>query len=798
MVFLALVFVFGAFCLQQLPVLPDPLWALVLIPLLLINMRIAGVNQHVLTLLKRPALVLFSFLLGFLWAAVFAAIRLNDALPAAWENKPIQMIGVVASVSELHERGERFRFDVEEVLTNAAIVPRHISLSDYRSQVPGEAVTDHNPNIAKFRAGERWQLTVRLKRPHGTQNPHGFDFEAWALSENIRATGSIKAKADNKKLQDFVWRPGYIVEHVREVIQQRISRVLAGKPYSGIVQALVMGDDSQIAANDWQLFLRTGTSHLMSISGLHITMLSGLVFALVSYVWRRVPALVMRLPARKAAVIAGMLAALVYSLVAGFSVPTQRTLYMLMILGLALWSGRQLVIVRVLALALLVVVLLDPFAVISAGFWLSFGAVAILGFALGARIGHPHWLKTWLQAQWAVTIGMVPLLLIMFNQVSIVSPLANAIAIPLISFIVTPLALLGSFLPLDSALMLSYHVLNFCMLLLDWFNRLPGAVWQQHVPPQWTLLPAIVGVLWLLLPRGVPMRWFGCLGFLPMLLIAPQRPDAGDMKVTVLDVGQGLSVLVQTAAHTLLYDAGGKFSEQADAGGRIVLPFLRAAGVKKLDGFIVSHDDTDHSGGMPAVLAQIPVAWLLSSLPDSVALSSDVNSVRCFAGQRWVWDEVDFQVIYPQPDRDADISLTDNNRSCVLKITSASGSVLLTGDIEKQAESVLVGQQEAVLERVSLKSDVMIAPHHGSKTSSSVEFIEAVQPGLTVFTTGYLNRFRHPRPEIVKRYVDARSYILRSDHDGAVILDFIARDSEVAAKAVSWRKQHRRYWHDIY
>jgi len=540
----------------------------------------------------------------------------------------------------------------------------------------------------------------------------------------------------------------------------------------------------------------------MSISGLHITMLSGLVFALVSFAWRRVPALTMRLPARKAAVVAGMLAALVYALVAGFSVPTQRTLYMLMILGIALWSGRQLVIAQVLALALVVVVLIDPFAVISPGFWLSFGAVAMLSYALGARVGQLHWLRTWLHTQWAVTIGMVPLLLIMFNQVSIVSPLANAIAIPMISFIVTPLALLGSFLPLDAALMLSYKALDFCMLLLEWFNRLPAAVWQQQAPPLWTLLPAAIGVLWLLLPRGVPVRWLGFFGFLPMLLIAPPRPHAGDMKVTVLDVGQGLSVVVQTAAHTLLYDAGGKFSEQADAGSRIVLPFLRAAGISRLDGFIVSHNDTDHSGGMSAILAQMPVAWLLSSLPGSVALNPDVHHIRCFAGQRWIWDEVEFQVLHPQPGSDADVSLTDNDRSCVVKITSASGSVLLAGDIEKRVESVLVRQREPASGRVSLKSDVMIAPHHGSKTSSSNAFIAAVQPGLTIFTVGYLNRFRHPRPEVVRRYLDAQSQTLRSDYDGAVTLDFVAGDpaldSGVTVKAVGWRKQSKRYWHDVY
>jgi competence protein ComEC len=607
-----------------------------------------------------------------------------------------------------------------------------------------------------------------------------------------------QAKADNNKLQDFVWRPAYIVEHLRELIQQRISLALAGKPYSGVIQALVMGDDSQIAANDWQLFLRTGTSHLMSISGLHITMLSGLVFALAGFLWRRIPALVMRLPARKAATLAGMLAAVVYALIAGFSVPTLRTLYMLMVFALALWTGRQLVISQVLALALFMVVLLDPWSVISAGFWLSFGAVAMLSFALGARIGHAHWFKASLQTQWAVTIGMVPLLLIMFNQVSIVSPFANAIAIPLISFIVTPLALLGSFLSLDFVLKLAYHALDVCMKLLNWFNQLPDIVWQQHASPQWTLLPATVGVLWLLLPRGVPLRWLGCLGFLPMLLIAPQRPNTGDMKVTVLDVPQGLSVVVQTATHNLLYDAGGKYSEQADAGSRIVLPFLRGEGVSKLNGFIVSHNDSDHSGGMHTVLAQMPVSWLASSLPQSAELNNNVKHVKCISGQRWTWDGVDFQMIYPHPSSYEDTVLTDNNRSCVLKITSAAGSLLVTGDIERSVETELIAQQKNNQDSISLKSDVMIAPHHGSKTSSSVEFINAVDPDLTVFTAGYLNRFRHPRPEIVKRYEDAQIKILRSDYHGAVILNFVADTSEGAVNVISWRQQNRRYWHYIY
>ncbi|MFZ3086665.1 MAG: DNA internalization-related competence protein ComEC/Rec2 [Methylotenera sp.] len=807
MIFFALAFVFGAFCLQQMPVLPGLYWALLLVPFALIHFRLQYANQPVLALLKRPLLlkvlrIVFGFLsgllLGFFWAATFATVRLGDALPHAWENKPVEIIGVVASVPELTERGERFRFDVEKVLTDGAVIPRHISLSFYPPDSWGETQPLQTPRFTQFKAGERWQFTARLKRPHGVQNPHVFDFESWALAENVRATGSIKAKADNKKIQDFVWRPKYVVEHVRELIKQRIAQVLANKPYTGIIQALVIGDDSQIAVDDWQLFLRTGTSHLMSISGLHITMLSGLAFGLVGFIWRRIPSLVARIPVRKAATLAGVLAALIYALIAGFSVPTQRTLYMLAVFAFALWSGRQLIISQVLALALLVVVMIDPWSVISAGFWLSFGAVAMLSFALGARVGQTHWFKASVQTQWAVTIGMVPLLLIMFHQASIISPVANAFAIPLISFFVTPLALLGSFLPIDAPLDISYQVLNICMLLLKWLNQLPAAVWQQHAPATWTLFPAVVGVMWLLLPRGVPMRWIGWVGLLPMLLIAPVRPVSGDMKVTVLDVGQGLSVVVQTATHTLLYDAGAKFNEQSDAGGRIVVPFLQGEGVRKLEGFVVSHNDTDHSGGMASVLTQMPVDWLASSLPEAYELTSNVERIKCFAGQSWAWDGVDFEMLHPQFESYGDLSVSDNNRSCVLKITSATGSLLLAGDIEKETELALVASQETTQDSTQLKSDVMVAPHHGSKTSSSDEFVAAVQPSVSIFTSGYLNRFKHPRPEVVARYNAIDSLMFRSDYHGAVMIDFVAETKVDGIKVASWRKQNKRYWHDTF
>ena len=811
----SLMFVLGVWAVQQLAQLPSLLWLassfvfVLFIFLSQITFRFSTqlpATNHLKTFLFS----LVVFLLGVCWASSFALWRMSDALPSVWEQKTIAVEGVVAGVPEVTERGVRFRFDVEEILTEGAVVPRHISLNYYAANQyfnhKNEDLPDNSAQESvapmQFKAGERWLLSVRLKRPHSTINPHGYDFESWALSENIRATGSIKSKVGMQKLSNFVWRPSYVVEYLRESTQRRIMRTLADKPYGGIIQALVMGDDSQIKVDDWQVFLRTGTSHLMSISGLHITMLAGLTFGLVSFIWRRSPKLMMRLPTRKAAVFAGAATALAYALIAGFAVPSQRTFYMLTVFAIALWSGRQLVISQVLVSALLVVVLLDPWAVSAPGFWLSFGAIAMLAYVLAARIGEIHWFKAAVQTQWAVTIGMLPLLLVMFNQASIISPVANALAIPLISFVVTPLALLGSFLPLDIVLNWSYSALEACMWGLKWLNQLPIATWQQHEPATWTLLPAIFGGLWLLLPRGFPMRWFGLLGFLPMLLIVPVRPMLGEMKVTVLDVGQGLSVVVQTAKHTFLYDAGPKFNEQSDAGSRIVVPFLRGEGVNKLDGFIVSHHDNDHSGGMASVLALMPVGWLNSTLPKGAVVSLikqtealanvSLKTMQCYAGQSWAWDGVNFEVLHPSLASYDNDKLKDNNRSCVLKVTSQSGSLLLTGDIEKNAERDLLEVYSASQNLGWLKSDVLIVPHHGSKTSSTADFIAAVAPRVSVFTPGYLNRYKHPNPEVLARYQVADSLLYRTDYQGALEVHFVKNNIQLA----SWREQYKRYWHD--
>lgn len=775
-----LAFTGGVWWLQQQSALPPTAWFAMLLPLLALLFL---ARRH--AALFRCVLLACALLAGFLWAAGMAQVRLADVLPTESEGTDIQLVGVVASMSQLHERGERFLFDVERVVTPDARVPQRISLTryfaGYREKVSASAES-------RFHPGERWQLTVRLKRPHGSYNPHGFDFEAWALERNIRATGYLRNSDDNARLQALVYRPSYLVERLRERVRERFRTVLGDARYGGVLRALAIGDDDAIPDEDWQIFRRTGVVHLMSISGLHVTMLAGLAYALVYALWRRSERLLLHLPARKAAALAGLAAATAYALVAGFAVPTQRTLYMLAVVAAALWSGRTVSLSLVLCWALLAVVLIDPWAVLSPGFWLSFGAVALLGYAAGNRLARPSWLREAAHAQWVVTLGLTPLLLALFQQVSIVSPLANAFAIPLISFVVTPLTLLGALLPVDAILFAAHAVMGWCMQLLQICADFPLAIWQQHAPPGWSILLAVVGVLWWLLPRGFPLRWMGAVALAPLFLLLPQRPQPGEMQVAVLDVGQGLAVVVRTARHTLLYDTGPRYSDEADSGTRIILPYLRGAGIGRLDGVVITHDDVDHTGGAASLIRELPVAWQISPLPENHVLSGMRPHARCMAGQSWTWDGVHFDMLHPSRESYAVPDLKDNDRSCVLKVTSPHGSVLLAGDIERVSEMELLERAAA-----ALPADLLVVPHHGSKTSSMAPFVAQIAARSAVFTVGYRNRFGHPKPEVVERYRDIGSHIYRSDQDGAVLADFTAAGG-VGLR--TWRQQASRYWHE--
>ncbi|MBZ0105454.1 MAG: DNA internalization-related competence protein ComEC/Rec2 [Sulfuricella denitrificans] len=779
-----LAFAAGVWLLQQQPALPPLYWAWLLLPLALLAFALRRASSWPARGLKHLCSKTLWLAFGFFWAASFAQMRLADALPERWEGQDIRISGVIAGLPASNARGLRFEFDVEKVITPGAHVPGHIQLSWFDGGFGRPAVHAVPP----LHPGERWELSVRLKRPHGNANPFGFDYEAWLLERNIRATGYVREAPENRRMTERVYRPAYLIEVVREAASRRLSLVLVNRPYAGVLKALAIGEQNAIPPAQWQVFLRTGVNHLMSISGLHVTMISGFFFALAYWLWRRSAALTLWLPARKAAVLAGVMAALAYALLSGFGVPTQRTLYMLSVVAVALWLGRTSSPFSVVSLALLVVLLLDPWAVMSPGFWLSFGAVvAMMGAGVG-RIGRPHWLAEWGRVQWAVTLALVPALLAMFQQISIVSPLANAVAIPLISLVVTPLTLLGTILPLDFMLFAAHLAMEGCMRFLTWLSALPVAVWQQHGPPVWTLLLAMLGVLWLLLPRGFPARWLGAIWFLPMFMVLPPRPVQGELWLTVLDVGQGLAVVARTRDHALLYDTGPQFGAEADSGSRIIVPFLRGTGIRRLDGMVISHDDLDHSGGAQSVLQAEPVEWLLSSLPpESPALNGVTINSRCFAGQTWEWDGVKFAMLHPPLDSYQYDGFKDNDRGCVLKISSAFGSVLLPADIERVSEQDLLERSPQ-----PLAADVLVVPHHGSLTSSTEAFIDAVHPATAIFTVGYRNRFGHPKADVVERYRKRGIKTWRTDKSGALELRF----GDDGLSLQGQRQLRKRYWQE--
>jgi len=729
-----------------------------------------------------PLLALACVVGGFWWAALRADWRLADALPAAMEGRDVQIVGVIAGLPQHYERSVRFTFDVERVITADAVVPRRIALSWWGSV----AKNAERGSLPELKPGERWQLTVRWRRPHGSANPHGFDYEAWLIERNIRATGTVRPKS-GRRIDALVAQPAYWVQAAREKLRTRILQALPERAYAGVLAALAIGDQRAIAPDQWQTFTRTGVNHLMSISGLHVTMIAGLVFLLAYALWRRSARLTLRLPARKAAVLAGLLAAFLYTLLAGFEVPAQRTLYMLAVMAAALWMNRLGAASAVLSVALLVVVLIDPWAVLAPGFWLSFGAVAVILYVSVARIGRPHWLYAWAKTQWAVTLALVPALLAMFQQVSIISPLANALAIPVVSLGVVPLTLIGMVLPFDWVLQLAHGVMAGCGGVLEWMSRLPAAVWQQHAPPPWSVALALGGVAILLLPRGFPLRWAGLAAFLPLFLAAPPPLPEGQLQLTVLDVGHGLAVVARTRNHALLFDAGPAYGPQADAGNRMVVPYLRARGVKALDALVVSHDDIDHYGGASSVLQAVPVRQLLSSLPDLDPLPFEAaHAARCFAGQSWDWDGVRFELLHPPRDSYADTTIKDNNRSCVLRIATAKHAVLIAADIEARAELQLVAA-----ERDALRAQVLIVPHHGSNTSSTPEFVRAVDPRIAIYPIGYRNRFGHPHVDVQARYLLAGAHVYRTDRDGAVTLLMGAGET---IRVTPHRANYRRYW----
>jgi competence protein ComEC len=786
-------FVAGVFVLQQQATLPGPpaLVALAMAAAAVGALALRVKVPHGADRERFAALVLLAaaFAAGFAYAGWRAHERLEVALAHADEGRDLDIVGIVAGLPAAMDRGVRFEFVVEQVAGAAVSLPPRLSLAWYAAD-------------AAVAPGERWAFTVRLRRPHGTFNPGGFDLEGWLFERNLRAGGYVRERPEPRRLAPMVWSSGAAVDRARADLRSRLRALTDGERFGGVLIALVLGDQRAIAEADWILFNRSGISHLVSISGLHITMISGLVALIASGLWRRSPRTLSMAPAQSAAAVTAVVTALGYCLLAGWGVPAQRTFFMLLVVAAAAWLRIGARPAPTLALAATAVCLLDPWAVIAPGFWLSFGAVAAILFTVSGRpvAEAPGWrarLRAAGRVQLAVTLALLPLTAALFQQISVVSIAANAVAIPLVSLLVTPLALLAGALvvlpdPLAALAVPCLSVANALLLALHAFlGLLTVPSWSSvplPAPPAWTLALALAGAGWLLAPPGWPLRWSGGIWLLPMLLWPAERPREGELWVTALDVGPGAAILLESDAHTLLYDTGPRFSGTADAGGRIVLPHLRWRGIDAIDLLVVSHLDSDHSGGAASILAGTRVAAVITSIdPPHPSLRGAGAVGRCEAGQRFDLGALHVDVLRPLATDYAQPRLPSNAASCLLRVTLGPHRLLLTGDLPAREEAELVARETA------LKVDWLSAPHHGSRSSSSEALLDATRPAWASVQAGYRNRFGHPDPQVVSRYVARGVHVVRSDEAGAAQWRFRRGG---AVELHRWRASAHRYWND--
>lgn len=693
---------------------------------------------------------------GFLWVWLFVAVHWHPLEPPR-SGKDWQVQGQIVDFPVRRAGGWRFDF---RVMYADAPLPRRLRLSWYGGP--------------PLHVGEVWQLTVRLKSPRGFHNPGGFDYERWLFARGIGATGYVRRSDGNRLLE-----PPRGIDALRGRLAAAIARSLDGSSRSGLVRALALGARDGISPAQWQVLRRTGTAHLVAISGLHIGLVAGSLLGLGRRLWLRFGT--WRLGADTAGAALALLGALGYSALAGFSLPTQRALIMLAT-ALAAWVWRRHASPwQGYSLALIGVCLRDPLAPLGSGFWLSFAAVAWILFVVANRLGRPRRWMGVLKVQAMLWLGMAPLLIYGFHQIGWSAPLANLVAIPLVGFVAVPLILAGClvwwFWP-DAAQALWHWaegVLGGVWAWLAWLAQWSAGEWPLPAPTLIGVVLASVGLGLLAAPRGLPGRWLGALLLLPLLFPPAERPRPGQVWFTLLDVGQGLAVVVETSRHVLVYDTGPRFSDRFDAGSDIVAPFLYRRGRRHVDLVVVSHGDGDHRGGLAGLLRRFP-SPVVTSDPEALGLPA----AECRAGRVWRWDGVEFELLWPVSRG----SGGGNDRSCVLKITAAGGaSVLLPGDLEAGGEAALVARYGT-----RLAARVLVAPHHGSRTSSTPAFLDAVRPELILVAAGHGNRFGFPHPEVVARY-RRRGRVLTTVAAGAIQ---VRLDRTVQVR--SWRSEDRHLW----
>ncbi len=692
------------------------------------------------------------FALGLLYAHLHACALLCSPFPEEATRANLIVEGRIASLPAEASQAQRFLFRV-----------RSAEWDQQRLDFSGLVRLSWYQDSPPLQVGEHWRLKVRLVPPHGFANPGGFDYERWLFSQGIKATGYVRADPINQLLDDG---GALTLARWRQRLRDHLETRLEDETARALIQALVLGERGGLTPSQWEVLTRTGTNHLMAISGLHIGLVAAVAFRLGRWLWTRSAALSLRLAAPRAAAVAAALAALGYSALAGFAIPTRRALIMLAVVLAALFWGRTLRPFAALVLALVGVLLLDPRAVLSYGFWLSFGAVAALLIGLGQRqlTGGIWW--RWGRAQWAVALGLLPMLLPFFGRASLIAPAVNLLAVPLFA-VLLPMVLIASILSLVPSLGLPLiavaELLGWGFRLLERLAEQPWAAATIAWRPTWVWVAMGIGVLLWLAPRGLPGRELGVIWLLPVLLVRPSSPDPGSAWVTILDVGQGLAAVVRTHRHVLIYDTGPAYPSGFNTGATVIEPFLRHSGIDQIDVLIVSHADNDHAGGLVGLISAIPIRRLLSGEPERL---EDIAAEHCQAGASWDWDGVTFTLLHPDGP-----GYQGNDSSCVLRIEAGDTRLLLTGDISRQIEERLVAQLGD-----GLRSDVLLAAHHGSDTSSSTPFLAAVAPRYVVYTSGFANRYGFPSPSVRARVADIGALELDTGRSGAIAFHLSSND----------------------
>ena len=754
-------FVIGVVLLEHEPTLPDPMWCAWL-----------PVTAWLAFMRGRASPVLAA-IAGYAWAACVAHVQMDASLPPEVEGRDIEITGTVRGLPDTDALRTRFDFDVH----SGAPVTGRVRLSWYRaSEVP--------------QPGSIWRMSVRLHRPQGWRNPGGSDYEGWLFANRIAATGYVRS---GRRIGSAPALSLAGIDTVRAELAEWIRSSLEEHDSEALIRALAIGDRRGIDERRWQTLRETGIAHLMAISGLHVGMAAGAAYWAALRAWTLVPRAALLLPAPHVAGLAAMLAATGYALLAGLALPTQRALLMLAVLVASRLARRCILPSDALALALMAVLIVDPHSVLSPGLWLSFVAVAAILMAVATRPAvsmrsFADRVRTLARVQIAVTVGLSPVTLGVFAEQSLVSPLVNALVIPLVGAVVVPVVLVGllagAVVPDGGAAILTAPavVLDTIWPAVERIGELAPMLRAPVEIGGWQIAVAAVGVLIVLAPRGLICRWLGLVWMLPMLAVKPAPIEAGAYRMTVLDVGHGLAVVVETAGHVLVYDTGPPIGTRLDAAALALLPYLARRGHDGVDRVVLSHGDSDHIGGFRRLVDSIAIGSMMANgtvadrRPDS----------PCTAGHRWGWDGVSFEVLYPEPGAAG----FDNDHSCVIRITGAGGRALLVGDIERAGERSLVAR-----EGENLSSDVLVVPHHGSDTSSTPQFMDAVSPSLALSSSAGRGRFPLPHPDVAARYADAHIPMYSTSRCGAITVEFSARRDVPPRIAGFEREADRRYWH---